>query len=138
MKPFSQEALKLIQEAEVATLSALGKDGSILSTLVWFEFDGETFQVNTERGTAKEINISQRKVATLLITDPNSTDYYVTARCELDRIQTEGALTQLDRLTKRHMNVEHWYGDVVADDEESKARSIIIHLRPVRLFEALD
>lgn len=138
MTLFSQRAMQIIEAAEVMTLSTLGKDGTILSNLVWYVFDGNTFQINTEFGSPKEINIRKRDVATVLITDPNDCGYYITARCVLDHVQTEGTLEQLDRLTKRHMNIDHWYGGVVPDNIEEKARSVIVHLTPVRLYEAFD
>ncbi|MFV8819804.1 pyridoxamine 5'-phosphate oxidase family protein [Haliea sp. E17] len=129
--PFFAE---LLRSPGVATLSMLSSDGSIQSTLVWPDYDGEFIRINTLAGSPKEKNIRREGRATILLYDPQDSDVYITLRCELDRITRDSAIDHLDMLTRRNMNVDKWYGVVEPENAELEARRVVIYLRPVRLY----
>ena len=118
----------------VATLSALGKDGSIQSTLVWPDYDGEFVKLNMLVGSPKELSIRRGKIATLLRANPNDENQYISLRCELHKITAAGAIEHLDAITRRNKDVPAWYGHIEADDSPSKRRRVVVYLRPVRVY----
>ncbi len=137
MAELSDDALEIIAAAKVATLSSLSKDQSIMSCLVWFEYQDDRFLINTTRGSAKQLTISRSGKATVLVSDPQNHDRYVCLRCELERITVDTDCQQLDRLTFKNMGLQRWYGDVEEADHPEQHARITMALKPVRVFEAL-
>ena len=118
----------------VATLSTLGKDGTIQSTLVWPDYDGEFVKLNMLVGSPKELGIRRGKLATLLRSNPNDENQYISLRCELHKTTAAGAIEHLDEITRRNKNVPAWYGHIEPADSPSKLRRVVVYLRPVRVY----
>ena len=128
--------LDLVSNAGVATLSTLSTDQSIQSSLVWFDYQNDNIRINVVDSSVKARNLVRRPKATLLIMDPGNVDRYISLRCEVNVFKREGAIAHLDSLTKQNMNLEHWYGDAVADNPAEAARRVIVCLKPVRVYSA--
>ena len=125
---------QLLTRPGSATFSVLGADGSIQSSLVWPDFDGELVKVNMVEGAPKLTNVRREGLATLLVFDPSDEDTYISLRCELANISGDGAIAHLDMLTMRNMNLASWYGDVEPADSPDRDKRVIVHLRPVRVY----
>lgn len=125
---------KLLTPPGVATLSVLARDGTIQSTLVWADFDGEFIKLNVSRGSPKERNIQREGKATVLAVDPLDESFYVSLRCELHKVSADGAIEHLNVLTKHNMGVSRWYGDVEPLDPAAESLRVIVYLRPVRVY----
>ncbi len=124
----------LLAPSGVVTLSVLGIDRSIQSTLVWTDFDGECVKLNMLRDSPKEQNIRREGKATVLAIDKENEDFYVSVRCKLQEISAEGAVEHLNMLTQRNMGVSKWYGEVEPIDPEAESRRVIVFLRPIRVY----
>ena len=129
--------LDLVTNAGVATLSTLSPDQSIQSALVWFDWQSDYIRINLVDGSAKAKNLRRHPKATLLIMDSGDTDRYLSLRCEVGVFERKGAISHLDGLTKRNMNLQRWYGGAVTDDRDEAARRIIVFLKPVRIYSAV-
>lgn len=129
--------LDLVTNAGVATLSTLSPDQSIQSSLVWFDWKSDHIRINVVDGSAKAKNLRRHPKATLLIMDSGDTDRYLSLRCEVGVFERKGAISHLDGLTKRNMNLQRWYGGAVTDDPDEAARRIIVFLKPVRIYSAV-
>jgi PPOX class probable F420-dependent enzyme len=127
----------LVTKPGVATLSTLSEDQSIQSSLVWFDFRDGDLRINTPDSSAKAKNLTRHPKATLLIMDSGNVDRYISLRCEVRAFERNGAISHLDSLTKRNMNLERWYGGAVDDNPAEAARRVIICLKPVRLYTAV-
>ncbi|MFT5133314.1 MAG: hypothetical protein ACI9SC_001784 [Gammaproteobacteria bacterium] len=125
---------KLLNSPGIATLSVLGRDGSIQSTLVWPDFDGEFIKINMTEGSPKERNIQREKKATILVSHASNENLYISIRCEFHKVTKEGAIEHIDMMTRRNMNALKWFGDVEPEDSKSKERTVIVYLKPVRVF----
>ncbi len=124
----------LLVSPGVATLSVISADGSIQSTLVWPDFDGEFIKLNMTEGTPKERSIQREKKATLLVSHSSNENLYISIRCELHKITKEGALEHIDLITQRNMNAERWFGDVEPEDSDDKVKTVVVYLKPVRVY----
>jgi PPOX class probable F420-dependent enzyme len=128
--------LDLVTKAGIATLSTLSPDQSIQSSLVWFDYRGGNIRINVVDSSAKAKNLFRHPKATLLVADPGNADRYLSIRCEVSGFDRDGAISHLDGLTKRNMNLECWYGGAVAGNPSEAARRVIVCLKPVRVFSA--
>lgn len=126
--------LDLVTAAGVAAISTLGPEQSIQSSLVWFDYENDEFTINVVDNSAKAKNLARHPKATLLIMDRRNEDRYLSVRCEVGRIERDGALSHLNMLTRRNMDHDSWYGDAVENDPAEAARRIIVCLRPVRIY----
>ena len=118
----------------IVTLSVLSSDGSIQSSLVWSDFDESLVKINMLRDSPKERNIRRECKATVLAIDKESEDFYISLRCQLHKISSEGAIEHLNMLTQRNMGVPKWYGEVEPSDPAAEAGRTIVYLRPVRVY----
>jgi len=125
---------ELLSSAGAATLSVLSKDGSIQSTMVWPDYDGEFIKLNMVSGSPKQVSIKRDGKATLLASHSGNENLYISLRCELHEITPDGAIEHLNTLTQRNMGVTQWYGDVEPIDCESKNKRVLVYLRPVRIY----
>ena len=125
---------QIITSPGSATLSVLSKDGSIQSTLVWPDYDGKFLKLNMLSGSPKEASIRREGRATILVSHRTNENLYISIRCELESIESEGALAHLDKITQRNMGVRSWYGEVEPADSESMSRRVIVYLKPVRIY----
>ena len=124
----------LLSSACSATLSVVSKDGSIQSTLVWPDYDGEFIKLNMISGSPKELSIKRERKATLLVSHGSNENLYISVRCELHEITPDGAIDHLNRMTQRNMGVSKWYGDVEPEEFASKDKSVVVYLKPVRIY----
>ena len=127
---------QLLSGPGAATLSVCSRDGSIQSTLVWPDFDGECIRLSMVAGSPKEANIRREKKATLLMSHAGNENMYISLRCELHEITQTGAIEHLNMITLRNMNVSRWYGEVEPEDSPSKDKTVLVYLRPVRVYHA--
>jgi len=100
-------------------LSTHMADGSIQSTLVWFNFDGEYIYVNTKRGRVKEKNVVNNPQVSLLAVDTTNPWKYISIRGRVVDIIEENTVEHLDKLTQLYLGAEHYYG--VVEPEEALA-----------------
>ena len=124
----------LLMSPGVATLSVLSRDGSIQSTLVWADYDGEFVKLNMLAGSPKEASIRHRQAATLLRANSANENQYISLRCELHSVESNGAIDHLNRITLRNLNKPTWYGEVEPADSPTKSRRVVVYLRPVRVY----
>ncbi len=126
--------IHLLNAPTAATLSVLAKDGSIQSSLVWPDFDGEFIKLNMLADSPKERNILRERKVTLLVADETNSDIYISLRCELHKTTHESAIEHLNDLTYRHTGLDKWYGEVEPNDSDLENRRVIVYLRPIRIY----
>lgn len=68
MRKISLEELgDFLQQPRLATLATYKKDGSVLLSPVWYEWDGEFFWVSTSEGDIKDRHIQRQQLVSLCI-----------------------------------------------------------------------
>ena len=125
---------QLLSAPGVATLSVLSIDGSIQSTLVWTDFDGELIKISMKAGSPKEISLRREQTATVLRSHPTNENMYISLRCELHEIREKGAIAYLDMMTQRNMNLATWYGNVEPVENLEGDKNVLVYLKPVRIY----
>ncbi|TNF32596.1 MAG: PPOX class F420-dependent oxidoreductase [Gammaproteobacteria bacterium] len=117
-----------------ATLSTLMPDGSIQSTLVWCDFDGRFIRVNTKVGRVKELNTRRDPRVTLLLVDTTNPWKYLTIRGRVVEKTTNAAFEHLDRLTKKYLGQEKYYGFVEPEDAKEGIVRCILKIEPEQVM----
>lgn len=125
---------KLLVSPGVSTLSVLSKDGSIQSTLVWADYDGECIKLNMLVDSPKEVSLRERKLATILKSDPDDENQYISLRCVLQAVEPSGAIEHLDEITRRNTNNPSWYGHIEPEDSPTRQRRVVVYLKPIRVY----
>lgn len=129
--PFYQH---LLRSPGAATLSVLKDDGSIHSSLVWPDYDGEFIKLNMVSDTPTESSIRKEETATLLVAHRTNENMYISLGCRLQKITHMEAIQHLNMLTRRNKNLSNWYGDVEAEDAASKEKRVIVYLKPEYVY----
>lgn len=124
----------LLKSKGPSVLSVITKDGSIQSSLVWSDLEGDLVSISMLNTAPKFKRLIKYKKATVLKADPTNEDHYITLRCSLVRVESDGAIEYLNKLTQRHYGKEKWYGDVVPDDDEEKKKEVVVYLIPEKLY----
>ena len=129
-----EDYIKLLRDKGSTILSVVAIDGTVQSSLVWSDYKDGVIGINMSNNTPKYKRIMRNKKATVLKFDPKDQDKYISIRCSLLRVESEGAIAHLDKLTMRHLGKEKWYGDVVPDNDEEKKCSVIVYLKPDKIY----
>ncbi|MFT5482378.1 MAG: hypothetical protein ACI9GW_001028 [Halieaceae bacterium] len=130
----SMKYANLLRAKGPTVLSVVTGDDSIQSSLVWSDFEDDEISISMLVTAPKYKRILRSKKATILKVDPEDEDNYISIRCSLLRVETEGAIEYLDKLTQRHMGKEKWYGEVIPDNDEEKENEVVVYLKPEKIF----
>lgn len=130
----SEAYINLLRSNGPTVFSVVAKDGSVQSSLVWSDFEGELISIPMSATAPKLKRLARNKKATVLKVDPSNEDIYISIRCSLVKVESEGAIDLLDKLTQRHLGKEKWYGDVVPDNEEEKRKEVVVYLKPEKIY----
>lgn len=120
----------LLDNPVYATLSTLMPDGSIQSTLVWCDYDGKHLRVNTKVGRIKEINTRHDARVTLLLVDTTNPWKYLSIRGHVVDKTATGAFEHLDRLTKKYLGQDKYYGFVEPEEAREGITRCILKIEP--------
>jgi menaquinone-dependent protoporphyrinogen oxidase len=115
-------------------LTTLMADGQPRSSLVWVDYDGECACVNTTRERRKGRDMERDPRVSLLVVDPDDTGRFLLLRGRAELVE-EGALEQLDRLTRRYTRHPRFYGYVFPLEQASRETRVTcrIHADKVTL-----
>ncbi|MGJ6966611.1 TIGR03618 family F420-dependent PPOX class oxidoreductase [Streptosporangium sp. G11] len=105
MAKLTENAKELLRQPVHAWVTTVRPDGSLHSTVVWVDVDGDDVVFNTAVGRAKERHLREDPRVSVSVLDPKDAFHLVsvsgTARMEL-----EGADEVIDHLTKKYLGVE--------------------------------
>ena len=97
---------RLLGEPAFCQLATLMPDGSPQITQVWVETDGEHILINTNEGSQKERNVRRDPRVAVNVVDPTNAWRIAMVRGRVVDVSTEGAVTQIDRLAKKYLDVD--------------------------------
>ena len=100
---------KLLDPAAYCTISTLNEDGSITSSIVWFNVEDGKVAINGAAGRRWTTNVAERGTIAFLVADPeNPFDYVeVRGRAEVDGDEP-AADEHIDRLAKRYLGQDEY------------------------------
>ncbi len=102
-----QEVTALLTQPNHAVVSTFNEDGSILSTVVWIDLEGETVSVNSAVGRRWPTNLERDSRVTALVYEQGNPYNYVEIRGRATG-STEGADEQINRLAKKYINQDEY------------------------------
>jgi PPOX class probable F420-dependent enzyme len=112
--------------------TTLMPDGQPQSSLVWFDYDGESLRINTTRQRQKGRNMQANPKVSVLIIDPDNTGRWIEVRGTVD-ISEEGARGHLDELTRQYTRHAHYYGGIFPIERQDQETRIICRVKPGKL-----
>lgn len=132
--PIPRSHLDLLTRPICGVLTSLAADGSPRSRLVWVDTDGEHARVAITRERWSGRDLARDPRLSLLVVDPDGTGRFLQVRGEVELV-TEGALQQLDALTRCYTRHPRFYGYVhPAEQRHRETRLIgIIHANRITL-----
>ena len=112
----------------------MGPDGQPHSCLVWVGEDGECARVNTTFQRQSGRNVRANPRVSLLVVDPDDTSRFIQIRGDAELV-TDGAVEDLDAITRRYTRHEHFYGGVYPLERAAQETRVIcrIHARRITL-----
>lgn len=105
--PLSEEAKALLAEAYHGWATTVRPDGSLHSTVVWVDTDGDDVIFNTAIGRAKERNLRRDARVSISVLDPND-PFHALSVSGQGRLEEDGADTIIDRLAKKYLGADSY------------------------------
>jgi PPOX class probable F420-dependent enzyme len=107
---FDDSDRELIKGRNFCHVATLNEDGSVHSTLVWADLDGDHVVLNSAQGRRWPENVKRDGKATLLIANSANPYEYVRIESRLDEATEEGAMDVINALTKKYMDQDEYPG----------------------------
>jgi PPOX class probable F420-dependent enzyme len=124
----------LIEKPIVATLATITPSGRPHSTIIWRYYDGSRILFITSRGLQKEKNLQVNPHVSILIIDPDNSERYLEVRGIVDEITEDGALEQLDEITRFYTGKPTYYGHIVPAENKGTRTHVICKIRPTKVY----
>src|SRR3954469_16981902 len=105
MSGLNDAAKALLAEAFPGWATTLRSDGSLHSTVVWVDVDGDDVIFNTAIGRAKERHLRKDTRISISVLDPNDALHAVSVSGDA-KLEEDGADAIIDRLTKKYLGVD--------------------------------
>lgn len=108
----------LLEKRTFAHLATKNEDGSLQSTPVWVDWDGQHVLVNTARGRRKYHNMIERPQVALSIHDPDDPYRYLEIRGRVVEHTEEGAWDHIHKMARKYLDEEKY--PYAEEDEETR------------------
>jgi PPOX class probable F420-dependent enzyme len=133
MIPIPISHLDLLTQPIHGVLTTMMPDGQPESSLVWCDYDRECACVNTTRQGQKGRNMMVNAKVSLLVVDPENTARYIEIRGEVEIVE-DGALEQLDKITRRYTKHSEYYGYIYPVEQKDRETRIICRIHAVKII----
>jgi PPOX class probable F420-dependent enzyme len=107
---FDDADRKLIEGRNFCHVATRNEDGSIHSTLVWSDLDGDKVVLNSAQGRQWPENLKRDGRATLLIANAENPYEYVRIDGRLDEATEEGAMDVINELARKFTDADRYQG----------------------------
>lgn len=109
MTTLPEDSLDLLTEKKAfAHLATRNTDGSLQSTPVWVDFDGENVLINTARGRRKDKNLQERPQVALSVLDPDNPYRYLEVRGRVVEETEDGAEDHIDQMAQKYLGEDEY------------------------------
>jgi len=112
--------------------TTLMPDGTPQSTVVWWDYQGDTIRINTARGRQKEKNLVRDPRITLMAVDPQDGYHWVEIRGVVESMIEEGGRDHIEKLSWKYENQKYYGGYQKTKKPEDETR-LIVNIRPVKV-----
>lgn len=103
----------LLTRPILITLVTVMPDGQPQASPVWADLVNGQVRINTVQGRQKDVNLTERPQATVLVIDPENPMRYLEVRGRVASSTTEGANSVIDKLANDYIGEEiyPWHND---------------------------
>ncbi|GII01497.1 PPOX class F420-dependent oxidoreductase [Planobispora takensis] len=105
MDKLTEEAKELFRQPWHAWVATVRPDGSLQSTVVWVDVEGDDVVFNTAVGRAKERHLRANPQVSVSVLDPKDPFHLVSVSGTAE-LELEGADEVIDRLANKYLGVE--------------------------------
>ncbi len=105
MTTLNDDARALLGKPNFAWVTTIRKDGSLHSTVIWVDVDGDDVIFNTAIGRAKERHLRRDPQVSISVLDPEN-PYHLVSVSGKARFELEGADAVIDGLAHKYLGVE--------------------------------
>jgi PPOX class probable F420-dependent enzyme len=98
----TEDAKALLRKPYLAWATTVRPDGSLHSTVVWVDVDGDDVLFNTAIGRAKERHLRKDPRISVSVLDPEN-GYHTVSVSGIAQLETEGADSVIDALAKKYL-----------------------------------
>ena len=98
---------ELLSKPNHAVLATINQDGSVHSTIIWIDVEGENVTFNSARGRVWPTNLERDPRATLLLLNEDNPYEYVEIKGTAE-LTTEGADEHIDTLAQKYINQDKY------------------------------
>ncbi|MFL5804103.1 MAG: PPOX class F420-dependent oxidoreductase [Roseiflexaceae bacterium] len=127
----SADAVKLLQEPQLAQIATVLPDGSPQITPVWVDVepDGSQIIINTVAGNLKLKNIGANPQVAVSVVDKNNPWRFAVVRGTVVEQTTEGADEHIDKLAQKYLGQEKypWH--------QPDRQRVILRIKPHHVME---
>jgi PPOX class probable F420-dependent enzyme len=130
--PIPESHRDLLTRPVHGVFTTMGPKGQPQSSLVWVDLRDGSAVINTTVERRKGRNILADPRVSLLVVDPDDTSRYIQIRgiAELSR---EGALDELDMLTRKYTRYPSFYGYVYPVEQQARETRVICRIQARRI-----
>ncbi|MFC6581303.1 PPOX class F420-dependent oxidoreductase [Planomonospora parontospora] len=107
MGKLNDDAKELLRRPVHGWVTTMRPDGSLHSTVVWVDVDGDDVVFNTAVGRAKERHLRADPRVSVSVLDPQDA-FHLVSVSGTARLEPEGADAVIDRLAKKYLNVDSY------------------------------
>jgi PPOX class probable F420-dependent enzyme len=102
------QLVDLLTTTVLAHLTTVGRDGSLVSHLVWVDYDGEHVLTSSPKGSYKGRNIRARPQVALSVADPSNPGRVLSISGRVTAIRDDEGLAFINRLAQRYNGRPYW------------------------------
>lgn len=124
---------QLIDDPTYVVLTTMMRDGQPQSTVVWFDYDGTHFNINSAAGRQKDKNMRANSKVTLLAMDKDDPFHWIEVRGTIDEITEEGAVEHIDSLARRYTEHDKYYGGYAPAERAKTEKRVIYRIKPTKI-----
>ena len=124
----------LISNSSIAILSTVSPNKFPHSTVVWFDFDGMYFKINTMKGFQKEKNVKHIPLVNLFIYNPIDPYRSIEIRGKVIEMTEENAIEHLNNLCLLYTGKNQFFGDCIPKRFEENEIPVICKIKPIRII----
>ncbi len=124
----SETASRILNSKSFAHLATLGTDGTLHSSPVWFEWDGQEILISQTTSRQKYKNVLQNATVAVSVLDPENPYSYVEIRGSVTAITEDPDFSFIDKMAKKYIDEEHYPWHQPGDQR------VVLHITPDRVL----
>ena len=98
----------LLTTTVLAHLTTIGGDGSLVSHLVWVDYDGQHVLTSSPKGSYKGRNVRARPQVAISVADPANPGRVLSISGRVTAIRDDDGLVFINRMAQRYNGRPYW------------------------------